>query len=164
MTAWTMPARAGSPRTGVTERSPLSALASAVTLAVGRQATLAEVAATMERHGVSSLLVSGGGIVTERDVVRAVGHGTPPTASVDEIATAHPVVVSGAVSITEGCAAMLAEGIRHLVVDIGGGQLGVVSMRDVLAVLIHSREPQVWLSSLRLVVPDSSETTEIWLG
>ena len=139
-------------------------LASEVTRSVDPTSPLRVAAGVMERRGVSSLLVGDGGIVTERDLVRAMSHGIPPTEPVGEVATAHPVVVSGAVSVVDGCATMLAEQVRHLVVDIGGGRLGIVSMRDVLSVLIHSATPHVWLTSLRLSVPDASDTTEIWLG
>lgn len=165
MTTHTKTSQSSTRRVGITDRSPLGDLASEVTLYVEPESSVRDAAATMEREGVSSLLVAGTGIVTERDLVRAISHGISPSEAVGNIATAHPVVVSGALSVVDGCATMLAEGVRHLVVDIGGGRLGVVSIRDVLAVLIHSTTPQVWLSSLRMAVPVSSATTtEVWLG
>lgn len=82
------------------------------------------------------------GIVSERDLVRAVAEGldvdddrvrdvmSEPVETIDEDAT-----------IAEAARKMLRDEIRHLVVvDDGGTAIGIVSMRDVLAAAMR-QEP-----------------------
>lgn len=55
---------------------------------------------------------------------------------------------------------MLNEHVRHLVVEVDG-RLGVVSLRDVAAVLLQGADPHLWLASLRVAVEAPTKT---WLG
>jgi hypothetical protein len=56
---------------------------------------------------------------------------------------------------------MLNEEVRHLLVSIDPRNVGVVSIRDVLAVLVQAVDPHLWLTSLRV---SFDAPTEIWLG
>ncbi len=115
----------------------------------------------MEQAGVSSLLVDGDGIVTERDIARALGHGMANEAPVEAVATWHPLVVPSSMTVVDACATMLNEQLRHLVIETATGERLVVSLRDVAAVLLQSADPQLWLSSLRSAIDPPAET---WLG
>jgi CBS domain-containing protein len=142
-------------------QSPLSALVSRAAVTVTADCTLAEAVATMEAAGVSALLVGEqAAIITERDIARALGHGVPVNEIVGRVATPHPVVVSASMSVVEGCAIMLNEQIRHLVVETDQGP-AVLSLRDVAAVLLQSSDSHIWLSSLRVQIETPAET---WLG
>jgi signal-transduction protein with cAMP-binding, CBS, and nucleotidyltransferase domain len=145
----------------VGDRSPVSDLLARGALVIGDDATLAEAAAAMEAANVSALLVGElGGIVTERDITRAIGHGVPPGETVASVATPRPLVVPGSMTVVEACAVMLNEQVRHLVVEVDG-TVGVLSLRDVAAVLLQSAGPHLWLASLRVAMDAPSE---IWLG
>jgi CBS domain-containing protein len=153
----------------VTEESPLGAIVRHPTVSVAEHATLAEAVAMMENHEVSALLVLAGtdegsgrpvGIVTERDVVRALARGAGIDREVGEVATHTPVIVAQEVSILTACAVMLSEDIRHLVV-LGDDDVAIVSLRDVATVLLQHADPHAWLASLRLTFGDPSE---LWIG
>jgi CBS domain-containing protein len=153
----------------VTEESPLGAIVRHPTVSFAEHASLAEAVAMMESHDVSALLVLAGtdegsgrpvGIVTERDVVRALARGAGIDHEVGEVATHTPVIVAQEVSILTACAVMLSEDIRHLVV-LGDDDVAIVSLRDVATVLLQHADPHAWLASLRLTFGDPSE---LWIG
>ena len=98
--------------------------------------------------------------MTERDLARALGAGHSPEEPVGVVTTRHPVAVSGDDTVVTAAARMLNEEVRHLVVELPGGAVGVVSMRDVLAVLLGAAEPHIWLASLRIEI----ESPDYWLG
>ena len=149
------------PANVVCERSPLSTLVSRAAVTVDPRCTLADAVAAMEAAAVSALLVEKlGGIITERDIARALGHGVPVDETVARIATPHPIVVPGSTTVMEACATMLNEHVRHLVVALGD-TVGVISVRDVAAVLLQSTDPHIWLASLRVAIEAPAET---WLG
>ena len=56
---------------------------------------------------------------------------------------------------------MLRHEIRHLVVTDSGDVLGIVSLREVMAVLLQALDPAVWVATLRAAL---TTHTEIWLG
>lgn len=61
----------------VSHVSPLALLVNRPAVTIGPDATIADAAAAMESAGVTALLVEPlGGIITERDIVRAMGHGS----------------------------------------------------------------------------------------
>jgi CBS domain-containing protein len=98
-------------------------------------ATVAEAATLMSTHHVGSALVCDGdrliGILTERDIVRALG--TDFDASREPVSgwmTAEPVTLGPDASAAEALDRMLEEGFRHLPVVEGERVVGVVSIRD----------------------------------
>jgi CBS domain-containing protein len=75
------------------------------------------------------------GIITERDVLRAVALGADPVRStVDEAMTTEVFTVPPDMPLHEAAREMATRWIRHLPVVEGGKLLGVVSMRDVTGV------------------------------
>ena len=124
--------------------------------------TIGDVARVMRDAGVSSALIGGGGaIITERDVARAVAAGVELDGPALPMATRHPVRVESDVAIVDAAALMLNEEVRHLVVDFPSGAVGVVSLRDIAAVLLQTTSPHIWLSMLRVAVEGP---TSAWLG
>lgn len=108
---------------------------------------LREAAARMSRAGVGSLVVLGDGsrllgIITERDIVRALGEGADPDrALVSDHMSTQLVVARPEDSLVSAAQKMLAHGIRHLpVVDSSGRLVGIVSMRDVLRHILAESE------------------------
>lgn len=74
------------------------------------------------------------GILTERDILRAVAQSTDfDTAQVSDWMTAMPDTLGPDAAVEDAADWMLATGYRHLpVVDDGGQILGMVSIKDVL--------------------------------
>jgi CBS domain-containing protein len=101
--------------------------------------TLRSAAETMWRQQTGSLLVAEGGqllgIITERDLLRAIALGADPDkTSIDEAMTAGVFTVPPDMPLQDAAREMAARWIRHLPVVEDGTLLGVVSMRDVTGV------------------------------
>lgn len=116
-------------------------------LVVGPDHTLREVAWRMAERKVGSAIVvdpdsEGMGIVTERDLLSALGAGhDPDTEAVAEHITWDVVYAVPDWTLTEAAAAMVRGGFRHLVVLDNGEVLGVVSVRDIMRVWSGQRAP-----------------------
>ena len=101
--------------------------------------TLRSAAERMWREQTGSLLVMDGGrlagIITERDLLRAVALGADlATATVDEAMTSEVFTVSPDMPLRDAAREMAVRWIRHLPVVDGGQVLGVISMRDVTGI------------------------------
>jgi CBS domain-containing protein len=101
--------------------------------------SLRSAAETMWRQQTGSLLVAEGGqllgIITERDLLRAIALGADPDkTSIDEAMTAGVFTVPPDMPLQDAAREMAARWIRHLPVVEDGTLLGVVSMRDVTGV------------------------------
>jgi len=116
-------------------------------LVVGPEHTLRQVAAQMTNRRVGSVVVmdpeaDGVGIMTERDVLYAIGRGLDPDV---ERASAHltwdVVYASPEWTLEDAAAAMVRGGFRHLVVLEDGDVLGVISVRDIVRVWSQQRTP-----------------------
>jgi len=78
---------------------------------------------------------AGVGIITERDVLYAIGNGLDPDVERAANHITWDVVYAGpSWTIEEAAAAMVSGGFRHLVVLEGDEVLGVISVRDILRV------------------------------
>jgi len=109
----------------------------------GRE-TLSSVAARMYEYGIGALAVVNGadevlGIVTERDLLRAMAEGRGPTTTPVEWYTSRLAVT---IEPDADCAAaarlMERHGIRHLPVTRAGRAVGMLSLRDLL--LVEARQ------------------------
>lgn len=112
---------------------------------VGRDDPLASAARKMVSMRVGSVLVTGDGstdgvllgILTERDVLRAVAEGVnPETSPVRQWMTEDPETSEPSTDTEDAAKVMLAGGFRHLPVVEGGRPIGMVSLRDVLSARI----------------------------
>ena len=111
---------------------------SQMVLTVGPGHTLRAVARLMSERAVGAAVVmdpdgNGPGIITERDILIAVGDGQDPDVeSVAEHLTRDVVYAAPAWSLEEAAAAMVRGGFRHLIVLDHGDTVGILSVRDVV--------------------------------
>jgi CBS domain-containing protein len=107
-------------------------------LTVGPEHTLREAARRMADRGVGAAVVhdpdgQGTGILTERDVLRAVGAGLDPDGErVGSHLTAELVYATPDWTLVQAAEAMSRGGFRHLVVLDGPEVAGIVSVRDLM--------------------------------
>lgn len=106
---------------------------------VGPTATVAEAVAELERHGIGALVVSADGvhidgIVSERDVVRALGHagGAVLDEPVSSIMTAQVLTCSPENDVESLMSVMTDNRVRHVPVVVDGSLQGLVSIGDVV--------------------------------
>jgi CBS domain-containing protein len=109
------------------------------TVTEARGDSLRAAAARMWRQQTGSLVVTEGGrlagIITERDVLRAVALGADPDkSSVDDVMTAEVFTVPPDTDLQDAARQMAARWIRHLPVLDGDEIVGVVGMRDMTGV------------------------------
>jgi CBS domain-containing protein len=114
-------------------------------LSVDPQTTLAEVARDMRLHDSDSVAVMSDGelvgIITERDLVRAIADGVNPMqATAGVVMTADPATVGADEDVNVVAVKMIRLGVRHLpVVDEDGKPLGLLSARNLVAVLDRAK-------------------------
>jgi CBS domain-containing protein len=107
---------------------------------------LVQAAKQMNDRSVGAVLVVANervaGILTERDVLRAVALGQVEGTDVAMWMTANPETIEP--SDTTGLAAsmMIHGGFRHLPVVDGGKPVGIVSIRDLMRVVIDDETPR----------------------
>jgi CBS domain-containing protein len=112
---------------------------------VDPRTSLADVAKLMRLQNADSVAVMSEGklvgIVTERDLVRAIADGVNPLhAGADVVMSADPATVSADEDVDVVAVKMMALGIRHLpVLDEKGSPMGLVSAGDLIAVLERGR-------------------------
>jgi CBS domain-containing protein len=110
-------------------------------LSVSPATKLADVARDMRIHDSDSIAVIDDerlvGIITERDLVRAIADGLNPTqASAGMLMTSDPATVRLDEDVNVVAVKMMRLGIRHLpVVDEQGKPAGLVSARNLIVVL-----------------------------
>jgi CBS domain-containing protein len=114
-------------------------------LELAEETPLVEAASAMnERRVGSALVVDGGrliGIVTERDVLRAVGSGNVD-GLVGDWMTRHPETVDADESTQQAGVVMIHGGFRHLPVLEEGRPVGIVSIRDLMRVALEDVSPR----------------------
>lgn len=112
---------------------------SSIVLSVGTGETLRDACRSMAERNVGAAVVisdelPGPGIVTERDVLRAVARGLDPDrTTVADVMTFEARTATTSWDLDTAAAEMVRGGFRHLLVVDGAGALaGIVSMRDVV--------------------------------
>lgn len=105
-------------------------------ITVEKSASIKDVAKVMTEKNIGSVIVVEGskpvGIITERDIVKAIGKGKDLNAKAEEIMTTSLITVREDSPITGALALMRQFNIRHLpVVDDKGNLKGILSIRDV---------------------------------
>jgi len=107
-------------------------------LTVGPGHTLRAAARLMSERKVGAAVVldpdaAGPGILTERDVLDAIGRGQDPDSEVvGDHLTSDVVFASPEWSLEEAAAAMVRGGFRHLIVCEASEITGILSVRDVV--------------------------------
>ncbi len=107
-------------------------------LSAAADESLADAASRMQYQEVGSLAVLEHdklvGILTERDLARALADAVEPAATaVRDYMTVEPVTVSPETDAADAAATMLNLGVRHLPVVDGGRVVGMISSRDLLS-------------------------------
>jgi CBS domain-containing protein len=107
---------------------------------VGPTHTLAHAAKAMNAHNVGSAIVlteEGPGIISERDVLRAVAEGADLGAvTVGDYMTWNAIVATSGWDTETAARTMLEGGFRHLVVIDDAHEVGILSIRDLMLGLL----------------------------
>jgi CBS domain-containing protein len=115
-------------------------------LVIDPEERVAEAARRMVGRGVGAVLVMDGdrleGILTERDILKAVAAGLAEDARVREWMTRHPETIDGSEATGQAAALMIHGGFRHLPVVEDGKIAGIVSIRDLMRVTLEDSAPR----------------------
>ena len=115
-------------------------------LTVDSSMPLAEVAAQMVERSVGAVLVLEGerlsGILTERDVLRAVARGIRDDAVVRDWMTSDPDTIGPDETTEHAATLMMHGGFRHLPVTEGETVVGILSIRDLMALALADSAPR----------------------
>ncbi|MFJ3232778.1 cyclic nucleotide-binding/CBS domain-containing protein [Streptomyces sp. NPDC086787] len=120
---------------------------SPMVLTIGPAHTLRQAAALMSARRVGAAIVhdpdAGGiGILTERDILNAVGLGQNPDAERTDAHTTNNVVFAAPTwTLEEAARAMAHGGFRHLIVLDRGEPAGIVSVRDIIRCWAPAPQP-----------------------
>jgi CBS domain-containing protein len=114
-------------------------------LSAGADLALSEAAARMCEKDVGAMLVLDGerlvGILTERDVLRAVGQGAGEGATVGDWMTPDPDTIDPDETTQHAAVLMIHGGFRHLPGVEGGQVVGMLSIRDLMRVVLEDALP-----------------------
>ena len=106
-------------------------------LTVSPGTTLADAARRMiaRETGAAVVFEDGGlvGVISERDLMRAIPDACSPETPVSERMSRHVMTAAPETSVPEAMAIMIEGRFRHLPVVAGGRVLGIVSMRDLMS-------------------------------
>jgi CBS domain-containing protein len=106
-------------------------------LAVSPETTIADAARRMiARETGAAVVIDDGalvGVISERDLMRAIPDDCRPETPVSDRMTRHVMTASPGTSVAEAMAIMIEGRFRHLPVVETGRVLGIVSMRDLMS-------------------------------
>lgn len=106
-------------------------------LTVSPDTTIADAARRMiARETGAAVVIEDGdlvGVISERDLMRAIPDACDPETPVSERMSRHVMTASPGTSVPEAMAIMIEGRFRHLPVVEGGRVLGMVSMRDLMS-------------------------------
>lgn len=105
-------------------------------ITVDKNTILKDVAKIMTENNIGSVIVIDNGkpvgIITERDIVRAIGKNKDLNARAEDIMTASLITIKEDAPITGALSLMRTYNIRHLpVIDNNGNLKGIISIRDI---------------------------------
>jgi CBS domain-containing protein len=98
-----------------------------------------------ERHVGAALVLDGArlvGILTERDILRAVAAGRVEGTTVADWMTSHPETIEPSETTGQAAALMIHGGFRHLPVVEGGAAIGIISIRDLMRHVLDDEAPR----------------------
>jgi CBS domain-containing protein len=108
--------------------------------------TITEVARRMVERNIGAVLVHDGGrlvgVMTERDLMRAVARGLHGDAVVAEYMTQDPETIEPDDTTQHAAVLMIHGGFRHLPVVEGDAVVGILSIRDLMRVVLEDSAPR----------------------
>lgn len=120
-------------------RTPLGAFAITDPAATESTTTLQDAAIAMGERNVSSLLVIDGGqlqgIITDRDMRRAVALDITGSAPVSEAMTRQPIALGSGALVFEAMLIMAERGIHHIPVVDDGQVTGIIAAADIMRLM-----------------------------
>lgn len=121
--------------------APVTTVMHRSTVSVRPETSLQQVAETLAREEVGAVVVRGAdglvGIVSERDIVRAIADGADLESDrAADVMTYDVVSVESVAAVDVVARTMIDGGIRHLPVIDAGGPVGIVSIRDLLGAFL----------------------------
>ena len=115
-------------------------------LSVEASVSIMEVAQRMVERNVGAVLVLDdgrlAGILSERDVLRAVARGLSDSTRVADCMTARPETIAPDDTTDHAAVLMLHGGFRHLPVVEADDVVGVISIRDLVPLLLEDTAPR----------------------
>ena len=115
-------------------------------LSIEADVSISEVAQRMVDRNVGAVLVVDDarltGILTERDVLRAVASGLRDDTRVADCMTAQPETIGPDDTTEHAVVLMIHGGFRHLPVVEGDDLVGVISIRDLVALVLDDTAPR----------------------
>ena len=115
-------------------------------LTVDAARPVVEVAGEMVERNVGAVLVMEddrlAGIMTERDLLRAVARGLHDQAVVGDCMTRDPETIAPGDTTEHAAVLMLHGGFRHLPVVEGEEVVGMLSIRDLFRLVLHDSAPR----------------------
>jgi CBS domain-containing protein len=115
-------------------------------LTLAADAKLGDAAKRMAERGVGAVVVLDGerlaGILTERDILKAVATGFEPDSQISDWMTRHPETIESDDTTDHAAALMIHGGFRHLPVVDAGEIKGILSIRDLMRVALEDRSPR----------------------
>ncbi len=124
----------------------VAAIMSRNLLGVAPDVKLGEAAKRMVARGVGAVVVVEGerlvGILTERDILKAVAGGFAEDAPVSRWMTRHPETIEPDDDTGHAASLMIHGGFRHLPVVDGERVVGILSIRDLMRVALADSAPR----------------------
>jgi CBS domain-containing protein len=115
-------------------------------LTLDADAKLDDAAKRMAERVVGAVVVLEGerlaGILTERDILKAVATGFEPDSRVSDWMTRNPETIESDDTTDHAAALMIHGGFRHLPVVDAGEIKGILSIRDLMRVALEDRSPR----------------------
>jgi CBS domain-containing protein len=115
-------------------------------LTVAPADTITEVAQRMVERNIGAVLVLDDGrlvgIMTERDLMRAVARGLRAEAVVADHMTRDPDTIEPGDTVEHAAVLMIHGGFRHLPVTDGDELIGILSIRDLVQVALEDSAPR----------------------
>ncbi|MDK2892468.1 CBS domain-containing protein [Methanohalophilus sp.] len=125
---------------GIESEVPISEIMNQSVIELDVSSTVLEVANTMMKKGVGSIILTKGdeavGIITERDIVGKVTtkDAIPSTVKAGEIMSSPIISAEPSTSIIDASKIMVKSNIRRLAVSKGGDIIGIITDRDILSI------------------------------
>lgn len=118
--------------------APVTTFMADSVVTIDRETTLREAARVIVEASIGCIVVGSPGdvegVISERDVVRAIAEGRDPdTTTVAEVESTRLVWASADATVGSVAEEMMTDYVRHVLVGDDGVVVGIVSMRDVIS-------------------------------